>query len=870
MLLGMEVPFLLSLVFLSLLIATGEAQSKPILINCGSDSTIPAGGRTWVGDLVAGNNLTLSSPGFNASAVAAVDRDLALGSLYRTARIFNASSNYTFNVSAGNYYIRIHFYPFSLEGFNMNESVFDVTTNGLRLLSKYNVTEEIARKKLESNSTDASLVKEYFLSISSDMLWIQFVPASKSFAYVNAMEVLPVLDKSFFESAIKVDGGGGHDPSPLDLLDRGMETMYRVNMGDNPVKPEQDPGLWRSWESDAKYMFSLSTASTTTNSSNISYADISHSSVAPLQVYEDARVMNENGVVEKKFNMSWEFGIHPNFEYLVRLHFCELNFTASNLRVFRIYINLKIAFPNYDVFQRAGGKDRAHHEDFLDNVSEQVDTLWLQLGHDSAASALATDAILNGLEIFKLSKNGNLAHVSEKIDTGAGVFQGKGSKGKTLWIGISAGVASMITLSVVCVLIFFFCCIRQKKTAPVKSSHPAWRPLVLHGALASTANAHAVKLPCNANGQMAANRTGRRFSIVEIRTATGNFDESLVIGTGGFGNVYKGQLQDGDWVAIKRANPHSQQGLAEFETEIEILSKLRHRHLVSLIGYCEEQNEMILVYEYMANGTLRSHLYGRDLPTLSWKQRLEACIGAARGLHYLHTGLERGIIHRDIKTTNILLDENLVAKMADFGLSKTGPMLDHTHVSTAVKGSFGYLDPEYFRRQQLTQKSDVYSFGVVLFEVVCARPVINPTLPKDQINLAEWAARWQQQGSLEAIVDPRLRGNYSLESLKKFGEIALKCLADQGKNRPTLGEVLWHLEYVLQLHEAYMRSFDADSSPRSEMEFADMSLGLPMIMEVEETACPETEGSKIIHDVKTKFEGQCSKVADGGDDSSIS
>ncbi|RVW36435.1 Receptor-like protein kinase THESEUS 1 [Vitis vinifera] len=173
---------------------------------------------------------------------------------------------------------------------------------------------------------------------------------------------------------------------------------------------------------------------------------------------------------------------------------------------------------------------------------------------------------------------------------------------------------------------------------------------------------------------LASTNLGRLFMFQEIMDATNKFDESLLLGVGGF-------------------------GLAEFRTEIEMLSKLRHRHLVSLIGYCDERSEMILVYEYMANGPLRSHLYGTDLPSLSWKQRLEICIGAARGLHYLHT-----------------------AKVADFGLSKTGPALDQTHVSTAVKGSFGYLDPEYFRRQQLTEKSDVYSFGVVLMEVLCTRP----------------------------------------------------------------------------------------------------------------------------------------------------
>jgi hypothetical protein len=826
----------LVIVFLS--VSSGEAQSRSFLVNCGANSSVNVDGRRWIGDLVPNDNFTVSSPG-----VAATDSTANGDSLYRTARIFDNGLNYTFSGVQGNYFVRLHFCPFPIENHNVNESLFSVVANGLKLLADFNVPGEISDKYLplqnsNSNSSSLSLVKEYILAIN-DVLVVEFIPSKGSFGFINAMEIVPVIGTLFADLVRRVGG------SDANVSGRGIETMYRLNVGGQEIKPVQDSDLWRKWEVDSSYMITADAGVEIKNSSNVTYASNNDSSVAPLLVYETARIMSNTEVLEKKFNMSWKFEVDPDFDYLIRLHFCELVYDKANQRIFKVYINNKTAADNFDVYARSGGKNIAYHQDYFDAISAKINTLWIQLGPDTAVGASGTDALLNGLEIFKLSRSGNLAYGDIIGPTGKSASH---LKSWILWLGIGAGVASALIIAIACTCIFCFCKSQRNEMSNTKDNPPGWRPLFMHGAvLSSIANAKGGAQTLN--GSVAAfTRVGRRFTLSEIRAATDNFDDSLVIGVGGFGKVYKGEIEDGTLAAIKRSNPQSEQGLAEFETEIEMLSKLRHRHLVSLIGFCDEQNEMILVYEFMANGTLRSHLFGSGFPPLTWKQRLEACTGAARGLHYLHTGADRGIIHRDVKTTNILLDENFVAKMADFGLSKDGPALDHTHVSTAVKGSFGYLDPEYFRRQHLTEKSDVYSFGVVLFEVVCSRPVINPSLPKDQINLAEWAMKWQRQRSLETIIDPRLRGNSCPESLKKFGEIAEKCLADEGRNRPTMGEVLWHLEYVLQLHEAWMRTNATETSITSSQALEDLELRVaedaqrrPSSLD-EDTVRPQHEG----------------------------
>jgi len=535
--------------------------------------------------------------------------------------------------------------------------------------------------------------------------------------------------------------------------------------------------------------------------------------IAPPAVYDTARTLGDSNTVNSKFNVTWVLPVDSGHTYFVRLHFCEIIYSVISERVFNVYINNQTALSDFDVIAQAGKGNTPIYQDFIVSMFKSgMDNIWIQMGTSTAATNYK-DAILNGMEVYKVNNTVNsLAGPNPSVvatnpsPSSASTPQSSSSKSN---VGIIAGVVvgGVVGLIVAIVVICYCCPCKSLKKTKKPIPAPAWLPLPLHGGSTdnskiSTGSGKSGKSGAGSYGSSAPSNLGRYFTLAELEDATNNFDESQVLGVGGFGKVYRGEIDDGSKVAVKRGNARSEQGLNEFQTEIELLSKLRHRHLVSLIGYCDEHNEMILVYDYMANGPLRSHLYGTDLPTLSWKERLEICIGAARGLHYLHTGSSQGIIHRDVKTTNILLDENLVAKVADFGLSKIGPALEQTHVSTAVKGSFGYLDPEYFRRQQLTEKSDVYSFGVVLMEVLCARPAINPALPREQVNMAEWAIKFQKAGLLDQIVDAKLQGSISPDSLKKFGDTAEKCLEERGIDRPAMGDVLWNLEYALQLQEA--------------------------------------------------------------------
>ncbi|XP_027346905.1 proline-rich receptor-like protein kinase PERK12 [Abrus precatorius] len=290
------------------------------------------------------------------------------------------------------------------------------------------------------------------------------------------------------------------------------------------------------------------------------------------------------------------------------------------------------------------------------------------------------------------------------------------------------------------------------------------------------------------------------FTYDKVMEITNAFSSQNVIGEGGFGCVYKGLLPDGKAVAVKQLKAGSGQGDREFTAEVEIISRVHHRHLVSLVGYCITEQQRVLIYEYVPNRTLHHHLHGNvrsGMPTLDWPKRLKIAIGAAKGLAYLHEDCSQKIIHRDIKSANILLDAAYEAKVADFGLARRADAAN-THVSTRVMGTFGYMAPEYATSGKLTDRSDVFSFGVVLLELVTGRKPVDPTQPLGDESLVEWARplllRAIETRDFSALTDPRLEKHFVESEMFRMIEAAAACVRHSAPKRPRMGQVVRALD----------------------------------------------------------------------------
>ncbi|KAH0862766.1 hypothetical protein HID58_079977 [Brassica napus] len=342
-----------------------------------------------------------------------------------------------------------------------------------------------------------------------------------------------------------------------------------------------------------------------------------------------------------------------------------------------------------------------------------------------------------------------------KLSVDANIKQCGSCKPRSWVVVIVVSVSCVAIIIIVLVLIFFF---RNRKRSSCKVTRPSLE------------------------------MKNRRFTYSEVKEMTNNFQ--VVLGKGGFGVVCHGYLNN-EHVAVKVLSQSSTQGYNEFKTEVELLLRVHHVNLVSLIGYCDEGNDLALIYEYMGNGNLKEHLSGkRRGSVLNWSNRLKIATEFALGIEYLHIGCKSPMVHRDVKTTNILLGETFEAKLADFGLSRSFLVGGNTHVSTNVAGTIGYLDPEYYQKNWLTEKSDVYSFGIVLLEIITGQP-----------------------GDIDSIVDPNLHRGYDKSSPWKALELAMSCINPSSTERPNMTRVAHELNECLEIYENLSkRSQDANST----------------------------------------------------------
>ncbi|KAL6199281.1 hypothetical protein ACLB2K_029067 [Fragaria x ananassa] len=377
-------------------------------------------------------------------------------------------------------------------------------------------------------------------------------------------------------------------------------------------------------------------------------------------------------------------------------------------------------------------------------------------------------------------------------------------------VGLIIGVSIGVVIGVLLAISGFFCIRYHRKRMQIGNSssrRAATLPIRANGADSCTMLSDSTLGP---DSPVKSGRTGGSFWLVEgfkksnvvamsgipeysykdLQKATYNF--TTLIGQGAFGPVYKAQMLTGETVAVKVLAMDSKQGEKEFQTEVKLLGRLHHRNLVNLIGYCAEKGQHMLIYVYMSKGSLASHLYNEKNEPLSWDLRVHIALDVARGLEYLHDGAVPPVIHRDIKSNNILLDESMRARVADFGLSREEMVDKH---AANIRGTFGYLDPEYISTRNFTKKSDVYSFGVLLFELIAGR---NP-----QQGLMEYVelAAMNTEGKLgwEEIVDSRLNGNFDVQELNELAALAYKCVSRSPKKRSSMRDIVQVLSRMLKV-----------------------------------------------------------------------
>ncbi|KAL2476621.1 putative LRR receptor-like serine/threonine-protein kinase [Abeliophyllum distichum] len=444
-----------------------------------------------------------------------------------------------------------------------------------------------------------------------------------------------------------------------------------------------------------------------------------------------------------------------NGNYNVNLHFAEIVFTNDSSfnslgrRIFDVYLQGKLVLKDFNIAAEAGGPGKPILKTFTAAVTShtlKIHLYWAGKGTTGIPQRGSYGPLISAISVDPNFKP-PVHHRKIKSAEVAGIISGA-----------------------TCLLLLILCILHRRGC--------------LAGKISADKELKGLDL-----------QTGL-FTLRQIKAATKNFDPEYKIGEGGFGTVYKGLLSDGTVIAVKQLSSKSKQGTREFVNEIGMISALQHPNLVKLHGCCVEGNHLMIIYEYMENNCLSRALFGKDTTKrlkLDWPTRGKICLGIARGLAYLHEESRLRIVHRDIKTSNILLDKDLSAKISDFGLAKLNED-DNTHISTRIAGTIGYMAPEYAMRGYLTDKADVYSFGVVALEIVSGKSNTNYRPKEDFVYLLDWAYVLQERGNLLELIDPELGSAYSSEEAMVMLNVALLCTNASPTLRPTMSQVVSMLE----------------------------------------------------------------------------
>ncbi|KAG2239773.1 hypothetical protein Bca52824_091470 [Brassica carinata] len=742
--------------FSVLIVSISQSNGQDIALSCGaSEPSSDPDKKKWEPD-----TKFLKTPDTVHATATYQDPSLLSTIPYMTARIFTAPATYEIPVKGDKrHLLRLHFYPSAYTGHNIDDSYFSVAANDVTLLSNFSAS--ITCQAL----TQAYLIREYSLAPTlKDVLTITFTPSDKhpkSFAFINGIEVIEMPE--LFDTAVLV----GFTDQTADAKSANLQTMFRLNVGGQDIPGSQDSGgLTRTWYNDAPYIFSAGLGVTLQASNNfrIDYQKMPVST-APPDVYKTARSQGPNGDINVNSNLTWMFQVDTNFTYIMRLHFCEFQLSKVNQKAFNIYINNRTAQADTnaaDIIAWSGGKGVPTYKDYAmyvdaSNGGAGGEEVSLQMTPSKFAKPEYLDSQLNGLEIFKMDTMKNLAGPNPKPSPMQANEDGKkefrrDKRITAFIIGSTSGVAAVL-LCALCFTMYQ----RKRKFQGSDSYTSSWLPI--YGNSHTSATKSTISGKSNTGSHLSNLAAGlcRRFTLSEIKHGTQNFDESNVIGVGGFGKVYKGVIDGTTKVAIKKSNPNSEQGLNEFETEIELLSR---------------------------KGTLED------------------------------------IIDPNLKGK---IDHECLKKFADTAekcLSDSG--LDRPTMGDVL------WNLEFALQLQETadgSRQPTPSRGGETEDLDGGRPALNPSLPKEQVSLGDWAMNCKRKGTLEDIIDPNLKGKIDHECLKKFADTAEKCLSDSGLDRPTMGDVLWNLEFALQLQETADGSRQPTPSRGGETEDLDGGVG---------------------------------------------